>query len=86
MSEASELMDVLAVPDTFVSGLGSVEPIGGGNWRFTMFVNQEIGGNTVRVVVAKIVVSIDAVPEGMHMSAMATSTCACENARRMIRN
>lgn len=81
-----ELAEVLGVPDTFVSGLGSVEPIGGGNWRFTMYVNQEVGGDTVRVVVAKIVMSIEALPEAIHMAARTTSTCACESARRMVRN
>lgn len=86
MIDMPELVDVLAVPDTFVSGLGSVEPIGGGNWRFTMFVNQEVAGDTVKVVVAKLVISIDALPEAIHMAAKATSTCACESARRMVRN
>jgi hypothetical protein len=86
MNDMPELMDVLAVPDTFVSGLGTVEPIGGGNWRFTMFVNQEVAGGTVKVVVAKLVMSIDALPEAIHKAASTTSTCACENARKMTRN
>lgn len=86
MDERLELTDVLGIPDTFVSGLGSVEAIGGGNWRFTMFVNQEVAGETVQVVVAKLVMSIDAVPAAIHMAAKTTSTCACDSARRMVRN
>lgn len=86
MGERHELTDVLGVPDTFVSGLGSVEAIGGGNWRFTMFVTQDVGGETVQLVVAKLVMSIDAVPAAIHLAASTTSTCACESARRMVRN
>lgn len=86
MTIQPELMDVLAVPDTFVSGLGTVEPIGGGNWRFTFFVSQEVGGDTVNVVVSKLVMSIEALPEAIHKAASTTSTCACENARKMTRN
>jgi hypothetical protein len=86
MDERHEMTDVLGIPDTYVSGLGSVEPIGGGIWRFTMFVNQEVGGETLKVVVAKFVISIDALPAAIHMAAKTTSTCACENMRRMTRN
>jgi hypothetical protein len=86
MSEVADLLDVLAVPDTFVSGLGHVEPIGGGNWRFVFYVNQEVAGGIVNVVVAKLVMSIDALPAAIHMAAKTTSTCACESARRMTRN
>lgn len=86
MDERQEILDVLGVADTYVSGLGAVEAIGGGNWRFTFYVNQEIAGDTVNVAVAKLVISIEALPAAIHMAAMATSTCACQNARAMTRN
>lgn len=81
-----DMHEVLGVADTFVSGLGGVEAIGGGNWRFTFFVSQEIGGDVVKVVVSKLVMSIEALPAAIHMAASETSTCACENARKMVRN
>lgn len=86
MNEKKELTEVFGVPDVFVSGLGSVEYIGGGNWRFVFFVNQEVAGDTVNQVVAKLVMSIDAVPAAIYLAAKTTSTCACESARRMVRN
>lgn len=86
MDEQLVLTDVLAVPDIFVSGLGNVEAIGGGNWRFTFFVSQEISGDAVNVVVAKLVMSIEDLPAAIHMAASETSTCACQNAQRMVRN
>ena len=86
MDERRELMELFGVPDVFTSGLGSVEAIGGGNWRFTFFVTQDIAGDTVQVVVAKLVMSIEALPAAIHLAASTTSTCACENARAMVRN
>lgn len=86
MIERQEMVDVLAVPDTFVSGLGNVEAVGGGNWRFTFYVSQVVGGGVVPVVVAKLVMSIEDLPAAIHMAASETSTCACQNARRMVRN
>jgi hypothetical protein len=86
MIEKRELTEVFGVPDVFTSGLGSVEDIGGGNWRFVFYVNQEVAGEIVNLVVAKLVMSIDALPAAIHMAAKTTSTCACENMRRMTRN
>lgn len=86
MDEMPELLELFGVPDKFTSGLGSVEYIGGGNWRFIFYVNQEVGGDTVRVVVSKLVMSIEALPAAIHMAASMTSTCACQNARAMTRN
>lgn len=82
MDEMPELLELFGVPDTFVSGLGSVEDIGGGNWRFTFYAKQ----GRDDVVVAKIIMSIDALPAAIHLAAMTTNTCSCENVRRMVRN
>lgn len=86
MDEMPELLELFGVPDTFASGLGAVEDIGGGNWRFIFYVNQEVAGETVRVAVAKLVMSIDALPAAIHLAAVTTSTCACHTARPMTRN
>lgn len=49
------LVEALAVPDVYVSGLADVEPLGGGVYRFTFYALQRsaITGHTERVVVAK---------------------------------
>ena len=82
MDEMPELLELFGVPDTFVSGLGSVEDIGGGNWRFTFFAKH----GREDVVVAKLIMSIDALPAAIHLAAMTTNTCSCETARKMVRN
>jgi hypothetical protein len=86
MDEKREMLELFAVPDVFVSGLGSVEDMGSGNVRFTLFSEQEIDGHHELVVTLRFVMSLDAVPEAMHMTALGTHTCACQNARMMTRN
>lgn len=51
------LVDPIAVPDTFVSGLGNIEDLGCGCFRFTFFANQKslIDGRCERVVVARLI-------------------------------
>lgn len=82
MAEKIEMLEPFAVPDTFVSGLGSVENMGGGNYRFTFYTAQDHD----LVVAAKLIMSIAAVPEAMHMTAVETHTCACEGVRKLARN
>lgn len=84
--ERHEMTEVFGVPDTFVSGLGCVEDIGGGCYRFTFFTSQEVQGKREKIVTARIIMSIEALPAAIHMAAMETNTCACENARKMVRN
>ena len=86
MDEMPELLELFGVPDTFVSGLGSVEDIGGGNFRFVFFAKQDTRGGPEHVVVAKIIMSIEALPAAIHLAAMTTNTCSCENVRKMVRN
>lgn len=86
MSEKLVMLELFAVPDTFVSGLGSVEHIGGGCYRFTMFSEQDVDGQRELVVALRVVVSKESIPEAMHMAATATGSCACQNARTMTRN
>ena len=86
MSESRELLELFGVPDTFVTGLASVENVGGGNWRFTFFTTQEMHGQHEHVVVAKLIMSAEALPDAMHTAATKTGTCACLNARALVRN
>lgn len=82
MIEQREMLEAFGVPDTFVTGLGSVEDIGGGCWRFTFFSVQ---GRDL-VVAAKLVISGAALPDAIHMAAKLTNNCACERQRGLVRN
>ena len=82
MDERREMLEAFGIPDTFVSGLGSVEDIGGGCYRFTFFTAQ---GSDL-VVAAKLVISSAALPAAIHMAAKLTNNCACELAEPMTRN
>lgn len=59
--DAPEMIDSYGVQDTFVSGLGTVEDVGGHCLRFTFHSRQHIGGAEVLVVVAKLVAPKEAV-------------------------
>jgi hypothetical protein len=50
-----QLCEPFAVIDTFVSGVGRIEKLKGGNVRFTFYVESQHDGVTEWVVVAKIV-------------------------------
>ena len=82
MDEKREMLELFAVPDVFVSGLGSVEDMGGGNYRFTFFTSQD----HELVVAAKLIMSVVAVPAAMRMTAVETDICACEGVRKLARN
>jgi hypothetical protein len=86
MSDVPQMLELRGVPDVFVSGLGSVEDLGGGNFRFTFFANQDVLGRRELVVAAKLIMSIEAVPAAMHLTGKKTHACVCENARGMVRN
>lgn len=86
MNDRPDFIEPFGVPDVFVTGLGHAEHIGGGNWRFTFFVDQEVGGNREMVVAAKIIMPADALQAAMHMTATLTKMCACQNVRAMARN
>lgn len=67
----TEMIEAFGVPDTFVSGMGRVENLGGGCYRFTFFARQTIGGKEELVVVAKLVTPLEAVPPALVMAAKA---------------
>ena len=82
MIEQREMLEAFGIPDTFVTGLGSVEDVGGGCWRFTFFTAQ----GRDRIVAAKLVICGAALPDAIHMAATLTGNCACDNAKSLTRN
>jgi hypothetical protein len=86
MDGKREMLELFAVPDVFVTGMGNVESIGGGNYRFTFFVSQDVGGSHECVVAAKIVMSIEALPDAIHMAATLTNRDAYERQLGVVRN
>jgi hypothetical protein len=81
-----DMLELRGVPDTFVTGLGAVEHIGGGNYRFTFFTCQDVQGRQEKVIAAKVIMSIETLPDAIHMAAKLTNLCACENVRNLSRN
>jgi hypothetical protein len=65
------LTDQGVVLDTFVSGLGEVEDVGGGCFRFTFFAKHHGDGGDELVVVAKLVAPMEAVPPALFLAARA---------------
>lgn len=59
--DAPEMIDSYGVQDIFISGLGTIEEVGGGCLRFTFHSRQHVGGVEVLVVVAKLVAPMEAV-------------------------
>lgn len=60
----NQMVEPFVVPDTYVNGLGEVEYVGGGDFRFTFFSLQ----HGERVAVAKLVCSAETVPAAAHMA------------------
>ncbi|HEU4986893.1 MAG TPA: hypothetical protein VFT89_07495 [Rhizobiaceae bacterium] len=67
------ITDPMIIPDTFVSGLGTVEEIGGGCFRFTFYATQSAltDGEVERVVVARLVAPLNAIPPALILAAKA---------------
>lgn len=86
MRDVPELVELFGVPDTFVSGLGNIENIGGGCYRFTFYAVQDCQGRREFVVAAKLIMPEAAIPGAMHRTATETKACACINARMMVMN
>lgn len=86
MVEKREMLELFAVPDVYVSGLGSVETMGDGNVRFTLFTEQYVAGQPECVVALRFVISPTRIPAAMHMTAVETLACACRNVLLMTRN
>jgi len=82
MIDGREMLEVFGVPDTFVSGLGEVENLGGGCYRFVFYCRQ----GSEMVVAAKLVMPLGAIPEAMCMTARGINACACDAIAGMTRN
>jgi hypothetical protein len=65
----ARLIEPVPAPEYFVSGLGRIEPIGGGNYRFLLYSNQPLTedpeGPMQRVVTLRVVGHADGIPEAM---------------------
>jgi hypothetical protein len=65
----TNMLETFAVSDTFVSGLGEIEHLGGGVYRFTFYTRQHVGERDELIVSAKIVMPMEAVPPALAMTA-----------------
>lgn len=59
------------VLDTFVSGLGEVEDLGGGCFRFTFYAKHRDKDGEDMIVVAKLIAPMEAIPPALIMAAKA---------------
>lgn len=66
-----QLIEPQIIPDIFVSGLGEVEDLGDGNFRFTFYCKHHTGAKEELVVVAKLIAPRSAVPPALFMAAKA---------------
>lgn len=69
--EARKLVDAGFVLDTFVSGLGDVEDVGGGCFRFVFYAKHHTADGEELTVVAKLVAPMEAVPPALFLAARA---------------
>jgi len=66
------LIEPQPIVDTYVSGVGAIEDVGGGNYRLYLYVNQvmkypltEPLGPPERLVIAKVIMPRTAFPDAM---------------------
>lgn len=79
------LAEPIAVLDTFTSGLGRVEVMKGGCVRFIVYVESTMEDGTVEnIVVAKIVMPLDAVPDAIAMAGSATASTVLHSIRSLM--
>lgn len=81
METNAELTEIYAVSDTFVSGLGEVEDIGGGCLRFIFFSRHTHEGREELQIVARIIMPVEAVPVAIRMAARKAHICVCQSNR-----
>lgn len=76
MADELHLIEPIAVPDTFVSGLAEVENLGGGNFRFVFYTKQ----HDAWVISAKLIGSRE---EVVPVIIMAAKAIGCEMVGRV---
>ena len=70
-SEPHRMTETAPVHDVFVSGLGDVEDLGGGVYRFVFFAKHHGPNGVEETVVAKLIAPCEAVPPALIMAAKA---------------
>ena len=70
-TDGARLVEAYGINDIFVSGLGEVEEVGGGCFRFTFYARQHVDGIKETVVVAKLIAPMEAVPPALFLAAKA---------------
>jgi hypothetical protein len=69
------LQEVVPVQDTVCSGLGAIERLGGGLYRFWFYIEQtDDDGHIDKIVVSKLIVPSSAIPDGILKTIAAIST------------
>lgn len=60
------LIEPVAVPDVFVSGLSHIEQLEGGNLRFVCYISTPMpNGEREYAIAAKIVIPVESVPDAI---------------------
>lgn len=60
-AEQTPMIDTFGVQDIFISGLGEIEQVGGSCLRFVFYSRQHIGDRDELIVVARLVLPMEAV-------------------------
>jgi hypothetical protein len=78
--ELAPVVEPVPVQDIYTDGITSIELLGGGCARFTLYADRRKRGKCVRVIVARFVIQMDALPRCI---AQATAAVA-QHARRKL--
>ncbi len=84
--EVPDLIEPVPIADDFVQGIAKIEQIGPCA-RFVLYAEQglpELGGATVRVVVGKVVIPIEALPAAIKMAAEFYARCALRTVAKVV--
>lgn len=68
-----DLYEPAIVPDTFVTGLSHIEHVGGGCLRFVLYVERAVDGRRCRMVVDRIVMHSEMLPDAIAKALAAVS-------------
>jgi hypothetical protein len=71
LEQTGRMTEPGVVPDVFVSGLGEIEDLGGGCFRFTFYAKHHGEAGDEMVIVAKLIAPMEAIPPALLMAAKA---------------
>jgi hypothetical protein len=71
LEPTGRMNDPAIVADIFVSGLGAVEDLGGGCFRFTFYARHKDQHGEEMIVVAKLIAPMEAIPPAIIMAGRA---------------